>query len=531
MPLLEAFAAGTPVLCSNVTSLPEVGGDAILSCDPTDIQAMAGLMKRITGEESLRDDLVHRGKRQLSKFTWERSAKNLADAFERMSTLSLPDQSHLAIEGNDGMKSTLVSIVTPSYNQGEFIRQAIESVLNQTYPNIEYFVIDGGSTDDTGKILQSYGDRIKWISEPDLGQANAINKGFAWSNGTIHGFLNSDDVLEIDAIEKVVSYFHKYPECDLVYGKAYYIDEYDHITGMYETDEYSFVRMMKDCCICQPAAFWRKSTADIVGAFDENLFMAFDFDYWLRTDRAGLTIQYIPDILARSRLHSNTKTLSSRRTAYKEAFLVSQRHGGYVDLNYFYGLWNHLIWEKTSGLPHLLAQWPNSFVMPAKIHHQLFQFFQRIKSKLNKKIIQRIVSETVTKSLDQLKHYFGFLRPIIRRLRSWIYQVNQDVPVFGFWPDNWLGPVAQFYIRSSTPGPFFLEGIPIVDMDVQLRVNRQKIINKKIIGNTHTRLEISAKLGDRISLSFSKPVLDSSVRYITFLVQGTNLFTEEDPIS
>src|SRR3977135_236299 len=98
----------------------------------------------------------------------------------------------------------LVSIVTPSFNQGRFIRRTIESVLAQTYPNIEYVVVDGGSPDETLDVLKSYGDRVRWLSEADAGQTDAINKGLRLTNGEIVGYLNSDDVLFPEAIARVV---------------------------------------------------------------------------------------------------------------------------------------------------------------------------------------------------------------------------------------------------------------------------------------------------------------------------------------
>jgi glycosyltransferase involved in cell wall biosynthesis len=102
----------------------------------------------------------------------------------------------------------------------EFIRRSIDSVLGQGYPDLELLVVDGASSDGTIEILNSYGDRIKWLSEPDTGQSDAINKGMGRVTGDILGYLNSDDILLPDAIEKVVAYFAGHPECDMVYGDA-----------------------------------------------------------------------------------------------------------------------------------------------------------------------------------------------------------------------------------------------------------------------------------------------------------------------
>ena len=238
-------------------------------------------------------------------------------------------------------ESPLVSIVTPSYNQGVFLKRTINSVLNQDYPNIEYIVIDGGSEDGSVDILKEYEDSFEWISEPDRGQSHAINKGFARARGTILGYLNSDDILYPGSISTVVKQFHKNPEVDMLYGKADYIDKEDKKTGMYNTDVYSFERNMFDCCICQPASFWRKRVADIVGKFDESLHYAMDYDYWLRMDRAGGRILHIPDILAASRRYEETKTLSQREEIFSEIFKICKTHGNYVSRNYFDGLWHY----------------------------------------------------------------------------------------------------------------------------------------------------------------------------------------------
>ena len=113
-------------------------------------------------------------------------------------------------------------------------------MLQQTYPHIEYMVMDGGSNDESVEILRSYGKRFDWVSEKDRGQTEAINKGFARSQGEILAYLNSDDVLQPEAVEKVVNFLLDHPEVDLVYGEANYIDKEDQVIGRYPTREYSF---------------------------------------------------------------------------------------------------------------------------------------------------------------------------------------------------------------------------------------------------------------------------------------------------
>ncbi len=265
----------------------------------------------------------------------------------------------------------LVSIVTPSFNQGRFIRRTIESVLAQTYPNIEYVVVDGGSTDETVDILRSYGDRVRWLSEADAGQTEAINKGLRLRNGEIVGYLNSDDVLLPGAIARVVEHLRDHPECDLVYGDADYIDAEDRVTGAYPTADYSFERLMEDCCICQPAAYWRASLIESVGPFDETVHFAMDYEYWLRIARNGLVIQHLAERLAQSRLHPEAKTLGARSEIFHEVFDVCQRHGGYVSRNYVHGYWEHRAEERSGIAARVLRKMPRLRVACAEVHYAL----------------------------------------------------------------------------------------------------------------------------------------------------------------
>ena len=120
----------------------------------------------------------------------------------------------------------LVSIVTPSFNQARFLRETIESVLNQNYPRIEYIVVDGGSNDGSQEILASYGESISsWMSEPDSGQTDALNKGFSMARGEIFAWLNSDDTYLPNAVSAAVQYLQDHPEIGMMYGKAFYMDE------------------------------------------------------------------------------------------------------------------------------------------------------------------------------------------------------------------------------------------------------------------------------------------------------------------
>lgn len=267
----------------------------------------------------------------------------------------------------------LVSIVTPSFNQGRFLRRTIDSVLSQDYPHIEYFVIDGGSTDESLAILQSYGNRFVWRSQRDRGQSDAINQGLRQARGDVLAYLNSDDVLLPGAISTIVQHFRDHADWDLLYGNAYNIDEHDHILGEFPTAPYDFDRLLQSCCICQPAAFWRRGIADRVGLFDESLHFAMDYEYWMRIDRAGGNIQHVPEFLASSRIHADTKTLSARLQVYHEILAVSRRHAPDASFSQYYAYWHHRCHERGDGWPRLFRWLPNCHWWLAYGHRTLLR--------------------------------------------------------------------------------------------------------------------------------------------------------------
>jgi glycosyltransferase involved in cell wall biosynthesis len=262
----------------------------------------------------------------------------------------------------------LVSIVTPSYNQARFLRRTVNSVLGQDYPHVEYIVIDGGSTDGSADVLRSYGGRFRWVSEPDRGQSDAINKGFALCRGTIRSYLNSDDVLRPDSIRTVVEHFRRHPEWDLLYGNALHIDADDGILGDYPTERYDPSRLLENCFICQPAAFWRADIAGRVGPFDAEMHYAMDLDYWLRVGRAGGRMVHVPEVLACSRVHPDTKTLSARERVYGEILATCRRHAGQAGFSQYFAYWHHRCHEANRGWPRWLGALPRPEYWLALLH-------------------------------------------------------------------------------------------------------------------------------------------------------------------
>ncbi len=545
MPLLEAFGAGTPVLCSNTTSLPEVGADAVLTCDPTDLSAMSQLMARIVTDEELRSTLVARGKQRLQAYTWERAAENLMSALERVATkpeeirdvfgsqTSPGSQTQVLgpTEGwGPGTRTPLVSIVTPSYNQGRFLKRTIESVLNQTYPHIEYLVMDGGSRDESVDVLRSYGKRFRWVSEPDNGQSHAINKGLAQARGEILAYLNSDDILMPDAVAKAVAYFHQHPSCDLVYGEANYIDENDRIIGKYNTADYSFGRLVQDCCICQPSAYWRSCIATAVGRFDEQLQYAMDYDYWLRIDRAGGQIDHLHEVLAASRLYPATKTLSARRQIYQEIFQVCLTSAGYVDRSYSYGYWNHLCWEKRDGLARSLRWLPGFEATMVHLHHWWWNR-HRLPAREIPRAISRRCLLGIAHHLQRARGISHLVYSLINPMKRIISQRMKGRHVRGFWSDNWLEPTCEVVLHLRTPGQVLhLGGTVPIDMTLTVQARKRVLGVYPLRANAYETVTfpVPPESDGPLVLKFSKYVVDPACRQISFLLQDTNLFAEND---
>jgi glycosyltransferase involved in cell wall biosynthesis len=205
-----------------------------------------------------------------------------------------------------------ISIITPSYNQGKYIERTIRSVLTQDVEGLEYMVIDGGSTDETVKILKRHNDRFYWISEKDRGHSDAINKGIAHSSAPIVGWLNSDDIYYPGALASVLEFFSAHPDVDVAYGDANHIDEKDAFIEKYLTEPWNWERLLETCFISQPAAFVRRQVFDRHGLMDLGLRQSMDYEYWIRLGKQGVRFQYLPKLLAATRLHGEAFTVGSR---------------------------------------------------------------------------------------------------------------------------------------------------------------------------------------------------------------------------
>jgi len=224
---------------------------------------------------------------------------------------------------------TLVTIVTPSYNQAEFLERTIRSVLDQSYPQIEYLVMDGGSSDGSVEIIQRYSNRLAgWVSEKDRGQTDAINKGFGRANGEILAWLNSDDTFEPGAVEKAVAYLQSHPEIGMVYADTHFINSNDEVIGKFPAALTDYARLRRGFVhIPQQSAFFRASLWKMVGPLDPSFYFAMDYDLWVRLAKLA-PFAYVPEYWANFRLHGNTKTISADDRCWPEMLRVHYRDGG-----------------------------------------------------------------------------------------------------------------------------------------------------------------------------------------------------------
>lgn len=211
-----------------------------------------------------------------------------------------------------------ISIVTPSYNQGQFIERTLQSVASQGGAEIEHVVFDGGSNDNTVDVLKAFQPPVRWVSKKDRGQTDAVNQGIRATDGEIIGWLNSDDVYYPGAVARVVKYFEDHPEVDVVYGMADHIDREDHAFEPYPSEPWNFERLKETCFICQPALFFRRSVVERYGMLDESLNYCMDYEYWLRLGKAGVRFAYLEEKLAGSRLYADNKTLGARVKVHRE---------------------------------------------------------------------------------------------------------------------------------------------------------------------------------------------------------------------
>ena len=219
-----------------------------------------------------------------------------------------------------------ISIVTVSFNQGSFIEDNILSVINQNYPNVEHIIIDAGSTDGTLDILKKYDNYLNWTSEPDKGQSDGLNKGFKKATGEIIGWINSDDRLAPDALNKVAKFFFESPYEIALVGNLNLIDVKGNFIRTIQSKSYQYWNMInKDRGVTQPSTFFKKEVFEKIGFLDTNLHYAMDFEFFLRVSSLR-DVPYINETLAEFRIQPNAKTTNGLAKFRKEHIKIARKY-------------------------------------------------------------------------------------------------------------------------------------------------------------------------------------------------------------
>jgi glycosyltransferase involved in cell wall biosynthesis len=223
----------------------------------------------------------------------------------------------------------LVSIVTPSFNQAKFLEATIQSVLSQDYPDIEYIIVDGGSTDGSADLIKRYSDRLAWwVSERDRGQTDAINKGFGRARGQVLAWLNSDDTYEPGAIRQAVDFLQLHSDVGMVYGDTNFIDENGRKIGRFGAAQTNYSLLRQGYVhIPQQASFFQADLWQKVGPLDPSFYFAMDYDLWVRLAKQAPLV-YTPQLWANFRLHGSGKTIASDDRCWPEMLRVHYREGG-----------------------------------------------------------------------------------------------------------------------------------------------------------------------------------------------------------
>lgn len=231
------------------------------------------------------------------------------------------------------MSRMRITLVTPSLNQAAFLERTISSVLSQEGDfELEYLVRDGGSTDGSAEILRRHADRLRYVIEPDTGQANAINKGLREATGDVVGWLNSDDLLYPGALARVARAFSDRPALQWIHGRCEIVDEHDRPIRRwvsaykhFRCRRYSRRSLLVENYVSQMTVFWRRSALERVGLLDESLHYSFDYEYWLRLSALGDPL-YLEDRIAAFRWYTSSKSGSSFERQFREDEEAFRRH-------------------------------------------------------------------------------------------------------------------------------------------------------------------------------------------------------------
>lgn len=223
-----------------------------------------------------------------------------------------------------------ITVITPSFNQAQFLEQTIRSVLDQDYPDLEYIVVDGGSTDDSTEIIERYADRLHWwCSEPDRGQAHALNKGLERATGDVIAYINSDDWYLPGVLHKTGEVFQTHPETDFLYGCCRIVDEQGQTLRVHQGNIQTLDELLdlwdvwwRGRQFVQPECFWSRRSFLQAGSFREEITNAFDYEYWTRLFLAGADVRRMDEEICCFRLHAAQKSADADLTAREELDVI-----------------------------------------------------------------------------------------------------------------------------------------------------------------------------------------------------------------
>lgn len=229
----------------------------------------------------------------------------------------------------DGTTWPWISIVTPSFNQARFLEETIRSVLLQGYPNLEYIIVDGGSTDQSAKTIKKYEPWLAWwVSEEDRGQSHAINKGWEKSSGDILAWINSDDLYQAGALRIVAQAFQSEPECLILCGATALADVELKVRDVKKPYTFDLARLLKSGLVPgQPSVFLKKEVFETIGGLDESLHYSLDRDYWIRISMRypPHRCAYLDDVLAVAREWEGAKTATGYHSMKRERYQVLEK--------------------------------------------------------------------------------------------------------------------------------------------------------------------------------------------------------------
>jgi len=221
-----------------------------------------------------------------------------------------------------------ITIVTPSYMQGPYLEETVRSVLLQGYPNLEYIIIDGGSSDNSKAILERYSPYLTyWVSEPDRGQAHAINKGFERSTGKIMGYLNSDDMLLPGALYHIAMYFSGHPRKMIASGFRKFYNQDTKFLKNFMIGLPMNTNIRHYCPVAQEATYWLRTVWENVGPLDETFQFAMDYEYWLRIIERGYIFGIIPHYIGAFRDYASNKSATWHEVQEHDLRLLAERYG------------------------------------------------------------------------------------------------------------------------------------------------------------------------------------------------------------